>query len=303
MGPRIAVLVSGEAGDRGLALELITLIERAGGAPWLVAIDDDLEPALRRATPAAAVVAASGSAAVRALSRLELAGIPHCGSSADACIVASDRVRSRQILAYHNLPVPASVVLSGERKTDERALELLGWPCTVRPRRGEPDDGTDVFARDDVARAVEIALLSDDELVLERRIEGRDIRVAMLGDRVLGVAEIFTRTLEGRVVRDMAVPPELTRARLDGIHALARRAVVALGLDRSVAQVDLIVRERHNEVVSQVIPCPELGTDSVVRRCARAAGLRPMELLAELVVPMVVATERLAQEPQATVWQ
>ena len=67
-------------------------------------------------------------------------GIPFAGPRASAAALAFDKVRARQVLAYHNLPVPATIALGHDQDVDRRALDLLGWPCVLKPPPRGPTD-------------------------------------------------------------------------------------------------------------------------------------------------------------------
>ncbi len=210
-------------------------------------------------------------------------GVPFAGPPADVVSLAYDKVRSRQLLAFHNLPVPASVAL-GDKEIDGRALELLGWPCVVKPRRGSRGAGVqEVASLAEVADAVDEALLVDTELVLERAIRGPEFQVVLVGDRVLGTMQIH-RDATGEA---MQCPPDLSRGRLDGIHNLARRASRALGVDRWIARVDILLSPRHNEVVLEVEPLPPMHAKGTVARVARAYGTSLDALVAEQMATLM----------------
>ena len=212
---------------------------------------------------------------------LGLKGIPHAGAPASAVAVAFDKIRARQLLAFHNLPVPTSLALAAQRNLGARALDLLGWPCVLKPRRGAHGLGvTRLTQRSEVADAVARALDLDQELVLERAVDGPEIQVVMLGERVLGAMQI-DRELDGS--SEMRCPPRMSRAKLDGIYNLARRAVLALGLEGGLSRVDVIVSPRHNEMVLEVEPMPPLHREGTVARVAKAAGFDHERLVAELL--------------------
>jgi D-alanine-D-alanine ligase len=252
-----------------------------------LAADDDLDLTLRQSDVDACLLTLHGRRGglgdVQAL--LTLRSVPFAGAPAPAVSLAFDKVRSRQLLAYHNIPVPAAVALGGGRKPGERALELLGWPCVVKPRRGAGGLGVALLRSPEQLReAFDRALDVDDELVLERAMDGIEVQVVLVGDRVLGSVEL-TRSFEDccpGAQRDMVCPPRFGRARLEGIHSLARRAVAALGLEDGLSRVDVLVTDRHNEVVLEVEPLPPLHSDGVVARVARAAGFSYEALIGEL---------------------
>jgi D-alanine-D-alanine ligase len=273
--------------DLRSATDMACALRALGHEARPLAADDDLDLALRQSDVDACLLALHGRRGglgdVQAL--LTMRSVPFAGPAAAAVALAFDKVRSRQMLAYHNIPVPAAVALGGGRKPSERALELLGWPCVVKPRRGSGGLGVALLRSvEQLREAFDRALDVDDELVLERAMDGIEVQVVLVGDRVLGSVEL-TRSLETTcpgAARDMICPPRLGRARLEGIHSMARRAVAALGLEHGLSRVDVLVTDRHNEVVLEVEPLPPLHRDGVVARVARAAGFSYEALVGEL---------------------
>lgn len=285
------------AGDRQIeatadlrsATDLVGALRALGHHTRVLAADDDLDLSLRMAEIDACVLALhgrrGGTGDVQAL--LGIRQIPYCGPAAAAVALAFDKIRGRQMLAYHNVPVLPAVALGRNLEASDRALALLGWPAVVKPRRGAHGLGvTHLESVDTVKDAIERALALDEDIVLERAAAGTEVQVVLMGDRVLGAAEIVGR--DGTRAGDVVCPPRLSRGRLDGIRNIARRAVGALGLHDGLSRVDLLVSDRHNEVVLEVEPLPSLARDGVVARVALAAGLAYEELVSEMLDRIVL---------------
>jgi D-alanine-D-alanine ligase len=298
MGPySFALIVDPSAFATPWVRDLVESLGALGIEARALAADERLDLALRVEDFEGAIVACTGQRAAGEVQQLcELRNLPYSGPGPAACALAFDKVRSRQLLAYHNLPVPAAVALGRERGVDKRAIELLGWPCYLKPRRGSEGAGVNrVEALSEVEHALHDALEIDDELVLERAVEGAEYQAVCFGDRVLGVMELRETTLGVQMV----TPPALSRARLDGLENLARRAVTALGVDHGFTRVDMLLSPRHNELLLEVEACPPLGPHSVVRRIARAAGLNWERAWTEIASPVLAKVGlRRAQPPQ-----
>lgn len=275
--------------DVASASDLVGALRRLGHAAELVAVDGDIDITLRQTQVDACLLAlhgrAGGTGDIQAL--LAARQIPYVGPSAAAAGLAFDKVRARQMLAYHNVPVLPAVAIGRDMRTPERALALLGWPCVLKPRRAAHGLGVALLTDPTQVRtAIERALDLDDELLLERAAEGTEVQVVLMGDRVLGAAEIVGRS--ERDAGDQILPPRLGRGRLDGLGHVARRAVAALGLHDGVTRVDFLVHDRHNEVVLEVEPLPLLARDGVVARVAKAAGIAYDTLVAMIADRLVL---------------
>lgn len=274
--------------DLRSAGDLAYALRELGHGAKVLAADEDLDLTLRSTDVDACLLALHGRRGGHGdvQSLLAVRGIPFFGPGAGSVALAFDKVRARQMLAYHNVPVLPAVALGRDMRASERALALLGWPCVVKPRRGAHGLGVTVLQDvEHVREAIERALALDHELLLERAAAGREIQVVLLGARVLGSAERVEYEDGGR---ELTCPPRLSRGRLDGIHNIARRAAAALGLHEGISRVDMIVHDRHNEVVLEVEPLPSLAKDGVVARVALAAGMPYPALVAETIDRLIL---------------
>ncbi len=282
--------------------DLVAALTGLGHPATLLYADETLDLQLRAAGVTACLLAThgalGGSGELQGLLRLR--AIPFAGPSAAAAALAFDKLRARQILGFHSLPVPATLALHGDAPLDRHSLGLLGWPCVLKPRCSSL--GVGVTHLDDAAS---VALAAEAHQgsgwLLERAVPGREIQVVVLDGRVLGAMEVERDPGNLRQISAMVCPPAMSRSRRHGIDNLATHAVAALGLTRGAARVDLMMNERHNEVILEVEPLPPLHRDGVVAKVALAAGLRYEQLVAALVhdmveVPLRRATPRVSVE-------
>lgn len=268
--------------------DLQAALQRLGQRATLLTADDDLDLKLRATGVSACLIAAHGAvgASGELQGLLSLRQIPFAGPSAAAVALAYDKLRARQVLGFHSLPVPATLSLGAQTPVDRQALGLLGWPCVLKPRRGSHAQGVRHLPdADAVARAA--ADHHADAWLLERAVDGREIQVVLLDGKVLGAMEVDRDPHSPGQICAMVCPPSLSRSRRHGIDNLATHAAAALGLTRGPARVDLLLHERHNEVILEVEPLPPLHRAGVVAKVAHAAGLRYEQLVAAIVHDMV----------------
>lgn len=265
--------------------DLVDALDRLGHRATLIPCGPDPVRTLEQAGVTACVLAThgvlGGSGALQSL--LDLRGIPHVGPSAAAVTLAFDKLRTRQILGCHSLPVPTTLAPAASPGApgptlDRRDLGLLGWPAVIKPRRGSLGAGVR-FLEDPAAIAA--AVDAEGEWLVERAVDGREIQVVLLNGKVLGAMEV-EHASPGQICA-MTCPPTLPRSRRHGIDHLATRAAAALGLSRGPVRVDILLHERHNEVILEVEPLPPLHRAGVVAKVARAAGLQYDALVAHLV--------------------
>jgi D-alanine-D-alanine ligase len=141
---------------------------------------------------------------------------------------------------------------------------------------------------DELEAAIEEALRFDDDVIVERYIEGVEVHVAVLAGRAIGALEVapacgvFDATARHLTRNKRAVeiyaPPRLSAERLRGALQIAERAARALETS-GLCEVDLLVAERGNEYLLEVDALPSLGPHSLLPKLAHAAGLSFAELV------------------------
>ena len=118
---------------------------------------------------------------------LELLDLPYVGSGVLASAVAMDKVMAKDVLARHGVPQPRYVGLHTDEVSPSRLDAIardLGYPLFVKPANmGSSIGVSKVRDRDGFGRAVEFASTYDEMLIVEEGVAGREIEVAVLGNR------------------------------------------------------------------------------------------------------------------------
>lgn len=119
---------------------------------------------------------------------LELLGIPYTHSGVMASALAMDKPMAKQLFAAAGIPVPEGRVVTREEVLHRAVIEP---PFVIKPPREGSSVGVKIVrtADDLVAFAGEPWSFGADVLV-ERYIAGRELSVAVMGDRALGVIEL-----------------------------------------------------------------------------------------------------------------
>lgn len=236
---------------------------------------------------------------------LDLIGMPYTGSGVLASALAMDKVMAKRVLAAEGIPVPRGVHISrADLKAPDsswlmRANDLR--PAVVKPSKQGSSVGMSlVDAGADMATAVRTALRHDDEALVEERIFGTEITVAVLG--VLGSSELQALPVVEIVPKraffdyqakydpdqcDEICPARITAEATRTAQALAMRSHRALSC-RGYSRTDMILGP-HGPVVLEVNTLPGMTVNSLLPKAAAAAGIPFGELLDRLV--------RLALEP------
>lgn len=110
-------------------------------------------------------------------------------TSAVAESIAQDKDLTKSLLDTIGVPVPKGL----SAKTAEAAWEAaqeIGLPVVVKPRRGNQGRGVSVclMSREAVIAGFHNAIPGEEEVIVERHIEGADYRLLVIGGRLIAAA-------------------------------------------------------------------------------------------------------------------
>jgi D-alanine-D-alanine ligase len=227
---------------------------------------------------------------------LELLGIPYTGSGVLASALASDRLRAKDLFCYRNLSTPPAYAVSRAQAADRAEVAALhrsfAFPAVVKARFGSAAIGATVVSDlDHLYTAVARVAEQTGAVLVERWIKGRDVAVAVIDGRVLGVVEGAEPAASG-AIRGYA-PAQLPSVRQANLAHIARAAYGALGC-RGTACVNFVCADDENDAVLAVDTLPGLGASAALVVAAREAGL-DLGALCEAIL----ATARLDRLPLA----
>ncbi len=294
---RVAVLMGGWGEEREISVKtgeaIVAALESRGHRATRILAGFGLDQALRAADAEVAFLALHGrmgeDGKVQGL--LEVMELPYTGSGVLASALAMNKPYAKRLFRYRNLETPCGYVV--RREEASHALELhgdLGYPCVVKPAQGGSSVGLSVVhGPEQLAQAVAEACRYGGEALVERRIEGKEITVGILGDEVLGSCEIayaaesfdFASKYQGG--SRYFLPPRLPEARLRNIEEVALKAYRALGC-RGYGRVDLIASEGGNDVLLEVNTLPGMTQTSLLPKIAKSAGLSFADLVERILL-------------------
>lgn len=230
---------------------------------------------------------------------LELTGTPYTGSGVLASALAMDKVMAKRVLAGEGIPVPRGVHITSADLAREGAAVLARAnaliPAVVKPSKQGSSVGMSlVDSPSAMETAVRLALQHDDEALVEERIFGTEITVAVLGKlgradlEALPVVEIVPRRefFDYKAKYDPAQCEEICPARIGDeatreAQTLALRAHRALSC-RGYSRTDMILGPK-GPVVLEVNTLPGMTMNSLLPKAAATAGIPFGELLHRIV--------------------
>lgn len=280
-------LVSGAACAKALAQEGFRVTEIDAG--------HDLAEALARVRPDVVFNALHGEGGedgcVQGL--LEVMRIPYTHSGVLASAVAMDKERAKQVFRAADLPIVRDVVL------DRRAVaktHALPPPYVVKPVAQGSSVGVFIVREGD--NRPPQALLADDwalgdRVMVEEFVPGRELTVAVMGERALGVTEILTdlafydfeaKYSDGgsRHVCPAKIPDAIAKEACR-VAIAAHKALGCRGVSRSDFRYDDTKGASGRVILLEVNTQPGMTPTSLVPELAEHAGMSFQQLVRWIV--------------------
>ncbi|MBI2170343.1 MAG: D-alanine--D-alanine ligase [Actinobacteria bacterium] len=240
---------------------------------------------------------------------LELAGVPYVGSGVVGSAVGMDKVIMKRAFAAAGLPV-ANWLTAREWEVGDAFYDLveaeLGYPCFVKPANmGSSVGVSKARDRHELAGAIETALAFDEWVVVEEAVVGREIEVAVLGDRppeasvpgeVVPGDEFYSYNDKYEDdAAELLVPAPLSADATAEVRRLAVAAFLACRCE-AMARVDFFYEEGgRGFVVNEVNTIPGFTPISMYPRLWGASGVPYPELIDRLITLAFERHERRAR--------
>ncbi|TCZ63168.1 D-alanine--D-alanine ligase [Roseicella aquatilis] len=290
MSKRVAVLFGGISAEREVSLasgnQCITALQQAGFEVIPIEVGADLAgliAQLQAARPDAVFNTLHGrfgeDGCIQGM--LDWLQLPYTGSGLRASAVAMDKPAAKALLAAAGLPLPQHVLVTPEQL---EAADPLPRPFVVKP----PNEGSSVgvtILRDGDNRRAAIARewRFGPRIMVESYIPGRELTVAVMGDRALAVTEIAThlqfydyeaKYADGGSQHAIPAPihPEAARQAMAAAVA-AHEALGCRGVSRADFRYDDTAGEPGRLFLLEVNTQPGMTATSLVPEQAAHVGI------------------------------
>ena len=303
---KVAVLMGGWSAEREVSLSsgagIMKALEERGHTA--IAVDLGATPAEGRELPAK-LIAAAPDVVFNALhgvpgedgtvqGLMEIMGFPYTHSGLATSVIAIDKQLTKQHLVPHGIPMPGGRVV---RSQELFTADPLPRPYVVKPVNEGSSVGVAIVTADGnygdpIGRDVAGPWQDFDELLAEPFIRGRELTVAVLGERALAVTELKPRSgfydFDAKYTDGMTehvcpadVPPEVAEA-MKAIALEAHRLLGCRGTSRSDFRWD---DERGLEglFLLEVNTQPGMTPLSLVPEQARYVGMSYGELVETII--------------------
>jgi D-alanine-D-alanine ligase len=229
---------------------------------------------------------------------LEILELPYVGSGVRASACAMDKALAKGVFRSAALPVAPDMVVDrhlGKTEAAKRVINTLGTDVVIKPvAQGSALGVHFATTPDDIEKAIQEGFVYGEHVLVEQRINGKEITVAIFerdgGVKALPVIEVTTPQgswydFEHRYTPGLSehiIPAPLPKAQYERTQEIAILAHLALGC-RDLSRVDFVVPDGGNPIVLEVNTLPGMTPTSLFPDAARAAGISFEALVAHLI--------------------
>ncbi len=231
---------------------------------------------------------------------LELAGIPYVGAGVLASAAGMDKDVMKKLFRDAGLPVVKWVlVLRGEwerspAQVRKRVEKALRYPVFVKPANlGSSVGISKVRKRGELAAALDLAAQYDRKVLVEKRVDAREIECAVLGNdrpeasvpgEIIPVNEFYD--YEAKYVKEgskLIIPARLTAAQSQRVRELAIGAFQAIDC-AGMSRVDFLLDRKTGKIyVNEINTIPGFTPISMYPKLWEASGVPYPRLLDRLI--------------------
>ena len=211
---------------------------------------------------------------------LDLLGVPYTGSNYVSSGMAMDKAITKRFMDAEGIRTAPWHDVRYTEADIPALVEKLETPCAVKIVNGGSSIGVELpDTKEELAGALRRMLQYGDHVVVEKKIKGREIQVAVLGDAYLPAVEIIPKNAyfdyESKYQKGGAVeicPAPITDDEWKQVGQAALKLHKALGLS-VYSRTDFILDEEGRAWCLEVNTLPGMTPTSLVPQEAAAAGM------------------------------
>jgi D-alanine-D-alanine ligase len=210
---------------------------------------------------------------------LEMMQIPYTGSGVMSSSVAIDKIMTKKLFLYHELPTPGFDFIRPGDSNSELLDRCQHLPLVVKPsREGSTIGITIAKTRDDLRHGIETAAKMDGTVLVEDFIDGAELTVSVLDGKALPIIQIVPKSgfydYQAKYIAsdtEYLVPAPVDAVSYQQVQRAAVKAYNVLGC-RGAARVDFMFREREFYCI-EINTIPGMTQTSLLPKAAQEAGI------------------------------
>ena len=287
---KVVVLMGGRSYEREISLKTGKAVSEAlrklGHDVYELDLSADLPCRLLEIKPDKVFIALHGPYGEdgRVQGMLDIMGIPYTGSGVLASALAMDKDITKRLLLSENIPTPRWICV----RKGELNFSWEEFPVVVKPADQGSSIGLKVArSSEELEKAVKELFSMTDKVLIESFVEGRDMTVGILKDRVLPPIEIVPRKgiydYESKYTKGASEYVFLEDEELSKkLQDLALKVHNLLGL-KDMSRIDFRVTPEGEAFVLEVNTVPGMTELSLLPMACRKIGIGFEEMLSIII--------------------
>lgn len=226
---------------------------------------------------------------------------PYAGPDYNACSVSMNKVWTKAVIEKEGIKIApyVSIHLKEWKHSFRRSLkkieETLSYPLVVKPASlGSSIDVFIVKNQISLKKAIEKVLILENQVVIEKKIQGREFEVAILeGEKFIcpEPGEICSTARQydysAKYGSDNPIKKitraKLSKARAQAIKTLAKKVYRALNA-KGFIRIDLFIDKSGEIIFNEANPIPGCAPTSLFPKMLESYGLNPNQIGDEMVI-------------------
>lgn len=211
---------------------------------------------------------------------LDIYGIKYTGSGYIGSLLAMDKDIAKTLMSEAGVPVPPGFVGSTDDPDIKDKILKMGLPCVIKPCSCGSSVGVSIIEKEsELDPALEFARKYEKRILIEKKIVGRELTVAILNGRVLPAIEIIPKNgyydyknkYQSGLTEEIC-PAHITEAEANLLADETRRVFEALKL-KTYARMDYILAKDGTAYCLESNTLPGMTPTSLVPQAAAAVGI------------------------------
>ena len=220
----------------------------------------------------------------------EFKNIPYTGSAVLASSVAMNKALAKKVFKSVNINIAKSIV---SNIYDIKNKEPFDRPFVIKPIDGGSSLGVNIIDKDTILNDLKF---KDKNFLVESYIEGKEVAVAVIDNKVLGMIEIkfeenfydYKSKYESNNTKYI-IPEDLSENQKTLLENFALSAHTSLGC-KGVTRSDFIVPNEESKapVLLEINTLPGLTKHSLVPKIAKNNGLSFEDLIIKIIEDAII---------------
>jgi len=228
---------------------------------------------------------------------LDILGVSYVFSPHNAHMLGMDKALTKEVVADCGVNIVPGILLHKNSKYNvEEVAQKLGEKLFVKPNKAGSSVGISKVAnKNELENAIKEAFKYDNQIVIEKEINGRELTVAIIEDKngknILPIIEITANISDWYDYKskyesggsDHICPANISKEIEEKAKNYALRAFGAVGT-KDLARIDMLYDESDEQVYFlEINTIPGMTSTSLVPDATYAAGISFEELINKLI--------------------